>query len=102
RGYGVRRLRLEVEALAELRDALRVDRESVRAHVGVGTILSGRNRMPEAIASLTYAIQLDAKYGPAHLRLAEALDKVGRPAEAWASAERAPGRGRPGPAAPPQ
>ncbi len=87
------RLGREEEALVELRDVLRIDRRAPRAYVGVGMILAKRERTGEAITAFQNAIQVDPTHGPAYLRLAELLDRVGRPVEAWSAAEQAHDRG---------
>lgn len=56
-------------------------------------ILAKRERTGEAVTAFQNAIQVDATYGPAYLRLAEALDRIGRPAEAWSAGEQAYDRG---------
>jgi TonB family protein len=56
-------------------------------------ILARRERMGEAITAYQNAIRVDPTHGPAYLRLAEALDRIGRPGEAWTAAEQAHDRG---------
>ena len=72
---------------------LRIDRRAPRAYVGVGMILAKRERTAEAITAFQNAIQVDPTHGPAYLRLAEALDRLGRAVEAWSAAEQAHDRG---------
>jgi TonB family protein len=56
-------------------------------------ILAKRERMGEAITAFQQAIQVDPTHGPAYLRLAELLDRINRPVEAWSAAEQAHDRG---------
>lgn len=56
-------------------------------------ILAKRERTGEAVTAFQNVIQVDATHGPAYLRLAEALDRIGRPAEAWSAGEQAYDRG---------
>ncbi len=77
------------EAEAHLREAVRLNPDSVRARTDLGSALAKMGRRPEAIAEFQAALKLDPSAAILHHNLANALLESGRPAEAIAEYETA-------------
>jgi tetratricopeptide (TPR) repeat protein len=77
------------EALAQFREALRLQPENARALFYLGTTLASAGRTEDAVATLRRALARSPESGPAHLALARALRHLGRSQEALASLDEA-------------
>jgi len=77
------------EAIAELRESLRLNDQSAPTHYNLGFALSARGRRDEAIAELEHALRIDPDYAVAHNNLGALLQVGGRLDEAQAHFERA-------------
>jgi Flp pilus assembly protein TadD len=64
------------EAIAEFRDALRLEPDSAGTHWNLGAALASRGADQEAIEHLRRSVQLDAGNGQAHYDLASTLVRV--------------------------
>ncbi len=78
-----------VEAEAEFRKALDLDKEYVEAIVGLGQIALDAGRLVEALRLLDQAIELEPTRAEAHLGRGRTLEALGRPGEALAAYFRA-------------
>jgi tetratricopeptide (TPR) repeat protein len=72
------------EAVKELREAIRVEPGSARAHSGLGLALRAQRNLPESTAAYQEAIRLDPDLIDAHNGLAVALANQGKLNEAVA------------------
>jgi tetratricopeptide (TPR) repeat protein len=72
------------EAIAEHREALRLDKDLPGAHTNLGSALHDKGRLDEAIAAYHKAIELDPKDAMAHHNLGNALHDKGQLDEAIA------------------
>jgi tetratricopeptide (TPR) repeat protein len=77
------------EAATHLREAVRLNPDSVRARTDLGSALAKMGRYPEAIAEFQAALKLDASAAILHHNLGNALLESGRTAEAIAEYENA-------------
>ncbi len=77
------------EAIAELRESLRLNGDSAPTHYNLAFALSARGRRDEAITELEAAIRIDPAYAQAHNNLGALLQVGGRIADARAEYERA-------------
>jgi tetratricopeptide (TPR) repeat protein len=78
-------------AEAAYRQALAMAPNVAAWHTALGVVLAGQGRLPEAIAALERAVDLDATDGVAYLHLANLYQIAGRPGDAyraWVQAER--------------
>ena len=80
--------RLE-EAATHLREAVRLNPDSVRARTDLGSALAKMGRFPDAIAEYQAALKLDASAAILHHNLGNALAESGRIADAIAEYENA-------------
>jgi serine/threonine-protein kinase len=76
------------EAVAEIKIAQSLDPLSLIINTAVGTLLTASGRHEEAITQLQKAIEMDANFARAHLRLAFAYEDLGRFADAAAEYEK--------------
>jgi tetratricopeptide (TPR) repeat protein len=77
------------EAIAELREAVRLKADYAEAHNNLGIALAQQNRTPEAVAEWESALRIDPNLADAHNNVAYALTGLGRNREAMAHYERA-------------
>jgi serine/threonine-protein kinase len=70
------------EAIAECREALRLNKDDATAHNNIGVALAKKGQLDEAIAELKEAIRLKKDFPEAHNSLGKALAKKGRLDEA--------------------
>jgi protein O-GlcNAc transferase len=78
-------------AEAAYRQALAIAPNVAAWHTSLGLVLAGQGRLPEAIAALERAVDLDTTDGVAYLHLANLYQAAGRTADAyraWLQAER--------------
>ena len=76
------------EAVAEIKIAQSLDPLSLIINTAVGTLLTASGRHEEAIEQLQKAIEMDANFARAHLRLAFAYEDLNRFADAAAQYEK--------------
>jgi Tfp pilus assembly protein PilF len=67
------------DAIAELRNSLRLNHESAATHYNLGFALSARGRRNEALAEFREALRLDPDYAQAHNNLGAVLQVLGQP-----------------------
>ena len=70
------------EAIAEYREALRIDPDYAEAHNNLGSVLLQTGRATEAIHEYEQALRIDPAYAKAHNNLGNALLQTGRAPEA--------------------
>ena len=70
------------EAIAELREALRLNPDSAEAHTNLGSALRRQGRLADAIAHFREAISIDPRLAEAHNNLGVALAALGNLDEA--------------------
>ncbi len=72
------------EAVAQYREALRIDPANVEAATDLGVILQGQGRTEQAVAQYRAALRLDPDYGAAHEDLGLVLQQLGQGQQAAA------------------
>ena len=72
------------EAVAEFREAIRINPGLAEAHVYLGTILGHQRKLDEAVAEFREAIRIDPDLAEAHVYLGTILGHQGKVAEAVA------------------
>jgi tetratricopeptide (TPR) repeat protein len=75
------------QALAELRDELRIDPTSAEADYEIGEVYRKHNQLNQAVAALDRSLQFDPSAVPTRVSLAKALRSLGKKREALASLE---------------
>ena len=78
-------------AIAEYREAIRLNPDLALAHNGLGSALCAKGQYDAAIAEYRKAIRLNPDYAHAHNNLGLALDVAGQPDAAIASSRRPSG-----------
>ena len=81
-GFSLEKIGRKVEAMAEYREALKIDPESVEAHNNLANLLDDTGHPDEALAEYQAALRLNPKYAAAHNNLGSVLVEQGRFAEA--------------------
>jgi tetratricopeptide (TPR) repeat protein len=75
-------------ALGEIDKAIRIKPEAADLYCGRAEFCIAKGRYLAAVADADKALALDARYSIAHYRKGLALEKLGKPAEAYAAYKR--------------
>jgi tetratricopeptide (TPR) repeat protein len=81
-GFALEKAGRKTEAMAEYREAMKIDPESIEAHNNLANLLTDTGHLDEALTEYQAALRLDPKYAAAHNNLGTVLVEQGRLTEA--------------------